>query len=43
LMNTTLLFGAVISVESIWKMNTACGSPWALSVSCPVSCAAPIR
>ena len=43
LMNTTLLFDAVISVESIWKMNTACGLPWAFSVNCPVSCAAPIR
>jgi hypothetical protein len=42
-MNTTLLSEAVINVESIWKMNTDCGLPWALRVSSPVSCAAPIR
>ena len=43
LMNTTLLFDAVVSAESIWKMNTAWASPWALSVNVPVSFAAPIR
>ena len=35
LINTTLLFDAVVSVESIWKMNTADGSPCALSVNVP--------
>ncbi|RGC70280.1 hypothetical protein C5N14_07630 [Micromonospora sp. MW-13] len=43
LIRTTLLFDAVVSAESTWKMNTAWGLPWALSVSGPVSCAAPIR
>ena len=30
---------AVVSVLPIWKMNTALGLPWALSVSAPVNCA----
>ncbi len=29
------MFEPVISVEPIWKMNTAFGSPWASSVTLP--------
>ena len=36
LMRLTLLPDAVVSVEPIWKMKTALGSPWALSVRVPV-------
>ncbi|PZV97937.1 hypothetical protein SAMN05443287_10950 [Micromonospora phaseoli] len=43
LISTTLLFDAVVNAESTWKMNTAAGSPCPLSVSVPVSWAAPIR
>lgn len=43
MMNTTLLFEAVTSVDSIWKMKTAAGSACVSRVRVPVSCAAPIR
>lgn len=43
LINTTLLFDAVVNEESTWKMNTADGSPCPLRVNGPVSWAAPIR
>ena len=43
LMRMTPLFAAVVSVESVCRMNTACGSPWPSSLNAPVSCAAPIR
>ena len=33
----TWLADAVISVEPAWKTKTALGSPWASSVSVPVS------
>jgi hypothetical protein len=36
-MRFTWLAEAVISVEAAWKMNTVLGSPWASSVSAPVS------
>jgi hypothetical protein len=36
LMRFTLLPDAVVSVEPIWKMKTALGSPWASSVRIPV-------
>jgi hypothetical protein len=36
LMSTTRLFGAVMSVEPAWNMNTALGSPWASRVRVPV-------
>jgi hypothetical protein len=36
LMSTTLLLGAVMSVDAAWKMKTAFGSPWASRVSGPV-------
>ena len=39
LIRLTLLFEAVVSVEPIWNTNTALGSPWASSVTVPVSCA----
>ena len=35
LMSSTVVFEPVISVEPIWKMNTAFGSPWASSVTLP--------
>ena len=37
LMRLTLLSVAVVSVDAIWKMKTARGSPWASSVRAPVS------
>ena len=37
LMRLTLLFGAVVSVDPILKMNTELGSPWASRVNVPVS------
>jgi hypothetical protein len=37
----TRLADAVIRVEAAWKMNTELGSPWASSVSAPVSPSAP--
>ena len=40
LMRFTWLADAVISVEAAWKMKTALGSPWASSVSAPVSSSA---
>ena len=43
LMNDTLLSTAVTSVESIWKMNTADGSFWALRVNVPVTWASATR
>ncbi|GHD84980.1 hypothetical protein GCM10010508_06910 [Streptomyces naganishii JCM 4654] len=36
LTSRTLLPGAVIRVEPIWKMKTALGSPWASRVTVPV-------
>ena len=36
-MRFTTLPDAVISVEPTWKTKTALGSPWASSVSVPVS------
>jgi hypothetical protein len=36
LMKTTRLAEAVISVDSVWKMKTASGSPWPSSVRSPV-------
>lgn len=35
---TTLLALAVISVDAVWKMKTAFGSPWVSRVSVPVIC-----
>ena len=35
LISETLVFEPVISVEPIWKMNTALGLPWASSVTLP--------
>ena len=35
LTSRTVVFDSVISVEPIWKMNTALGSPRALSVTLP--------
>jgi hypothetical protein len=35
LMSETLVLEPVISVEPIWKMNTAAGLPWASSVTLP--------
>lgn len=37
LMSFTWLADAVVSMEPTWKMKTALGSPWASSVSVPVS------
>ncbi len=37
LMRLTLEADAVVSVEPIWKIQTADGSPWASRVSVPVS------
>ena len=37
LTSLTWLAGAVISVEPAWKTKTAFASPWASSVSVPVS------
>ena len=42
-MNATSLSVAVISVESIWKMNTADGSFWASRVNVPVTWASATR
>lgn len=36
---TTELADAVVSVDPIWKMNTAFGSPCPSRVNAPVSCA----
>ncbi|MBM7493493.1 hypothetical protein JOD64_004715 [Micromonospora luteifusca] len=43
LIGTTLLSAAVVSEELTWKMNTAAGLPWPLSVNAPVSCPSPTR
>ena len=37
MMSSTLLPLAVVRLEPIWKMKTALGLPWALSVKGPVS------
>ena len=37
LIRFTLLADAVVSVEPAWKTKTVLGSPWASSVSAPVS------
>jgi len=37
LIRLTLLPEAVVSVDPIWNMNTALGSPWASRVKVPVS------
>ncbi|MEY9943700.1 hypothetical protein ABH937_000756 [Kitasatospora sp. GAS1066B] len=42
LMRLTLLAEPVIRVEAIWKMKTALGSPWASSVTVPVSPSGPV-
>jgi hypothetical protein len=36
-MRLTWLADPVMSVEAIWKMKTALGSPWASRVTVPVS------
>ena len=38
---TTWLADAVISVDAAWKMKTAFGSPWVLSVIVPVMASVP--